>query len=320
MIWNTTRMPAQPPIDVLSVLTLEYSGSTILAMVTAMHPRIVTLGEGQKLYWKAIRKIRYDAPAGAHDCSCGEPFATCPFWQEIAAKVQERVPPHVATLDFPGFRMYHRDGVNRWAHRRCLAASARGRQVRLLPFLRRRYHDVAAANAAVVDVARELTGTDVYLDTGKHPVATALMASSPLRRGKLVHLIRDGRGQVESTMRHHADLDFEGACRRWVETTQQHVQILEMFPGRYETVRYEDFCADPVGVARRLWTLCGLNPDEARIDFSDAPQHVMGNSGVRFGTVDEIRDRQDWRRRLTADQLDRFEQIAGPLHRRMGYE
>ncbi len=313
-------MVKRDPVDVLAVLTLEYSGSTILAMVTAMHPRIVTLGEGQKLYWKAIRKIRYDAPPGAHDCSCGLPFADCPFWQGISAAVTERVPPRIAALDFPGFRLFLRDGVNRWALRRCLRAAAAGRLHRLLPIVRGRYRAVAAANAVLVDAARELSGTDVYLDTGKNPVATALLASSPLRRGVLIHLIRDGRGQVLSTMRNHRpNPDFETATRRWVETTERQLEILRLFAGRYETVRYEDFCADPEGTARRLWTLAGLDPREGRFDSEHAPRHVMGNRRVRFGTVGEIRDRQEWRDVLGAAELATFERLAGPLHRSLGY-
>lgn len=313
-------MPERDPIDVLAVLTLEYSGSTILAMAAGTHPDVVTLSEGQALYWKAIRPTRYEAPEGTNVCSCGAPFEECPFCQAIAAAVRERVPPRIAALEFPRWRFFFRPRIERWARARCLRAAAAGRQDRLPPIVRGRYHAVAAANAVIVDTARELAGARVYLETGKDATATALLATSTLHRARLVHWVRDGRGQVLSAARNHPDLGVEGACRRWLERTTEHLRILRMLGDRHETVRYEDFCADPVAVVHRLWRLCGLEPVGDSIDFSRAPRHVIGNRGVRFAAVEEIRDRKEWRERLSAEDLATFERICGPLHRELGYD
>jgi len=317
--YDAARMGEETKPRVLAVLTHRYSGSTLLAYVLSTHPDVATIGEGQRFYWKAFRTDREDAPEGAETCSCGEPFATCAYWQGIREELQASLPPEMLALDFTRFRFYHRDLPNRVGRALAMAFALRGKTHLLPPPLGSRYRRLAGANARLAAAVMRQRGGRLYLDTSKDAVSTILLARSPAVRGRLVHLIRDGRGQIHSALRRDPHLDLDSACRQWVEKTRMHLGILSKLGGDYLTLRYESFCADPEGVSREVFRYAGLAAERGSLDFRDETRHVMGNRHVRFGSTNDICDRQRWRDDFGPADLKTIDRIAGPLLGDLGY-
>jgi hypothetical protein len=54
------------------------------------------------------------------------------------------------------------------------------------------------------------------------------------------------------------------------------------------------------------------------LDFSAQVHHIVGNR-MRLSNVGQISLDEDWRRKLTPDELTLAWKLAGPLHVRYGY-
>jgi hypothetical protein len=146
---------------------------------------------------------------------------------------------------------------------------------------------------------------------------------------RLLILVRDGRSVVQSGMGTFG-WDFDRACRMWSEAADAigHFQQTEgARADRWRLVRYEDLVDDPEGQLRRLFEFLALNP--ATYDFKAARDLPVRGSSA-FGR--EGRDvhwelvakdasfapKERWRS-WRAEQLDRFQWLAGDQLRHLGY-
>ena len=65
-------------IDLVYIASPSYSGSTLLTFLLNAHRDVATMGE---LKWGPIDLETYC-------CSCGELLTACPFWQDVARRVE----------------------------------------------------------------------------------------------------------------------------------------------------------------------------------------------------------------------------------------
>jgi hypothetical protein len=177
---------------------------------------------------------------------------------------------------------------------------------------------------------------------GKARFATKL--TGPARIGFLtsifddaffVHVVRDGRGVVNSLMNVEfwrdtwrlsepawangltdADLkrweEYGGsplalAALEWcavVDRAREEAELLP--PGRYLEVRYEDFLADPHRVIDRIADFCELQRAPAAHDFID-----------RHLTLHAVNYR--WRERFSSDELEMLSELMGESLEAFGY-
>jgi hypothetical protein len=84
-------------------------------------------------------------------------------------------------------------------------------------------------------------------------------------------------------------------------------------------VRYEDYCGNLDAVLVRLQQFLSLEPSGQPSPFRAVEQHVVGN-GMRLDTTSEIHLDERWREALTQQDLERFNDIAGRMNRRYGYD
>jgi len=146
---------------------------------------------------------------------------------------------------------------------------------------------------------------------------------------RLVILVRDGRSVVQSSMDTFG-WDFDRACRAWAEasdTIRGFQQSASSRAERWRLVRYEDLVDDTEGQLRSVLEFLGL--DAERYDF-DAARNlpVRGSSwfGRQSGRVHwqtvprdaSFAPKERWRT-WSAEQLERFEWLAGEQLRALGY-
>ena len=137
---------------------------------------------------------------------------------------------------------------------------------------------------------------------------------------KFVHLIRDGRDVALSYLGMPM---FEGgiwhAAWRWRDWVTAGVRSgRSLAPERYIEVRYEELVAQPETELRGLCTFLGLEFDERMLSFYlDADQRLQAAPEmVPFhGNISRPSHRpaRDWREQMTANDLEIFEAVAGPL-------
>lgn len=288
----------------------SFSGSTLLTFLLNTHPSIATMGE---LKWGDIDLETYP-------CSCGDLLTRCPFWKNIQSRMAERGMPIDLLRPPTDFRC---DGgwSNKIARTRVRGAVfeyLRDAVVATLPEPRSAFPTVAAVNRAMMEIILELQNGRVFLDGSKDPVRLKYLLDTGDYEARVIQLLRDGRGVMNSAMKNERRCPRD-AAREWRNTHVQIERLARRLPeGRLLTVRYEDLCADPGAEVSRILAFLGL-PDGVVVgDYRRVEHHILGNK-MRLHDATDIRLDEKWRQTLTRDDLDVFDRTAGELNRRYGY-
>lgn len=154
---------------------------------------------------------------------------------------------------------------------------------------------------------------------------------------RFIHLIRDGRAVFVSAWHHNVRsrdenlerLGFEGfldiTAKEWSERVQTARKAAAGLGDRYFEVRYEDLAADPHQWVARTLAFLGAeaDPETVRVCVAAASFEKL-SQGRKAGEEDKgsffrkgLPD--DWRTQLTPAQVRRFEALAGPTLRELGY-
>ena len=121
---------------------------------------------------------------------------------------------------------------------------------------------------------------------------------------KILHLLRDPRGRLNSFLNYHSDLRLHHltrnivstACERQMKDVRIRKQLEEEFPGMFLEIRYEDVASDPVTMATRIYHFLYSQdvPDEVK-------QWISYNTNNRYGSAP--REKKTFRRNATATSL-----------------
>lgn len=301
------------------ILSSSYSGSTLLAMLLGAQPEACTVGE-----------IR--APIGetaAYRCSCGTPMKGCGFWRSVGAGMAARGFPDFdiadATLSiFTAEQAYIRRLLAPLARGPFLEA-ARDIALGLNPAWKTHVRGVRARNAALADVLRELTTARLVVDSSKEALQLKYLLGVPDLRIKAIHLVRDGRAVASSMIGHGLRAGTRArtvdlASRSWSRRNESAEDLLASLPAsQWIRIRYEDLCASPEAVLRKVCEFLEMDGRHPVLDFRSRQQHVLGND-MRLKSTSEIRLDERWRTQLSSEDLDVFERSAGRMNSQYGYE
>lgn len=301
------------------VVTYAFHGATLLSLLLNNHSRISALGDTN--------------PSREFDqgCPCGEHVSTCPFWQTVAGRTRAdrfaRLDTMLPLLPWPlennrlegrAVPLSRLPALNRILGR----AAARAFDV-ALPVLWRSGHrpvesyvDVWRSFYATV---RELHGTTLVVDGMKSSRKAALLARELGGEFdvRVIHLVRDPRGFVNSWWRHHGRSDDARTLAwRWTDVHSRNEQLASVAP--YRLVRYSDLAADPEGVIGSLLEFLGV-PGERVVDSPRYAHkhHLIGNNMlVSFDGV--VNPDERWRAELTSEEQQTILRVAGTSAERYG--
>jgi hypothetical protein len=140
-----------------------------------------------------------------------------------------------------------------------------------------------------------------------------------------VHLIRDGRDVAASFLELGWSGSIEDAALHWrlrVRRGRRAGRVLE--PGRYHELRYEDLVADPELALRDLCRVMDVAFAPEMLDHGRRAAAVVGTTSHpdyhRHVASPVTPDLRDWSRDLDAEQVARFELLAGGLLDDLGYD
>lgn len=210
-------------------------GSTLLDAILGNAPGACSLGEVGGFH-------RY---ASAAACNCGEAPASCHPCRAVLKALQagddrERLQ-----------RLGPRPLKERRAHWALVGTPARAEYARLA--------DV------VFDAVAEATGSDVLVDSSKNVGRGAALVHHSRHDVRVIHLVRDGRGYVQSRRRRAAATGSPHwpslALAGWAAKNLLIRGVLR--PGiasdRYLLSRYEDLVRNPSAELRRIGEFAGLD-------------------------------------------------------------
>lgn len=294
----------------------RFTGSTLLGSLLNEHPDCASIGAATGL----IRRTDLTT----YRCSCGALFRECEFWNHIAERTRSLGHPvNVFQTNFwnTHLRLSRNRGLNF-----VLARSLGGgplNQVRdaliwKVPSARARIAEMGWSTWSLATAVLERTGKRVFVDTARDHQRPKYLSRLPMFDLKVIHLVRDPRGNVASIMK-HTGVDVATAARQWKHVNVEAARTSRYLPPEsWLSLRYEALCADPAGVLERISDFLGIGPPAMRDGLPDAPRHIIGNK-MRMKGLGEIREDLSWKATLGRAELAAIARVAGSTSRSFGY-
>lgn len=300
-------------IKMVYLTSVEHSGSTLVACLLGGHPQVMTVGEFGTPFPKNGK------------CSCGSSYQDCAFWQKWAELAeQNNVPFELGNFDInilpdPAGGFWE----DLFYYQFYLKALDRIRDALYL-FLPRRNKTAQAKIDKSVKLAKILCddeGASVFLDTTKNPLQIRFLAQHQQVDLKVICLVRDGRGVMNSLLTKETTYTPESAIDSWLwgirnmERTQRHY----VASSQVYCLKLEELCQHPELKFTELLRFVGVETDEGEFDYSRVNRHIVGNRmRLSFdGTIK--RPDEAWRSELSKENLTLFEAKAGHINRKYGY-
>jgi hypothetical protein len=295
----------------------RFTGSTMLGSLLNEHPDCASIGAATGL----IRRT----DLSTYQCSCGELFRNCEFWNAIAASTRALgYPVNVFETDFWNTHL-------RLSRGRLINALL-ARSLRWEPLNRVRDAVVGSVPGVRAAIARmgwntwslasavlARTGKTVFVDTARDHQRPKFLALNPMLDVKVIHLIRDPRGNSASMVK-HLGVDVATAARQWTHSNVEAARLRRYLPEEsWMSLHYEALCADPAGVLDRISDFLGIGPPMMQNGFRASASHIIGNK-MRMKGFGEIREDLSWQTRLGGAELSTIARIAGSTSRGFGYD
>jgi hypothetical protein len=293
--------------QVVYINSFTNSGSTILGSLLGGHPQIQYIGESKNFQANILADKL---------CSCGLAFKVCPFWKQVlsdlgmdidefSTKVGARSRLHkllqlLLLFDVSSDHVIFSLGRNPFDRERTMVSNV----IRL--------HQLAA----------KVSGKPIICDSA-HRSSLAKQLSLKYKHGsiKIIHLIRDGRGVMNSIVKKQK-VGAAAAAKDWRNYTRYALLVQRTIPEAFTMqVKYEDLGSRFSDTLNRIYAFLNLEllaqqPLIERTNF-----HVIGGSRtLRSRSAWEFRFDETWRSELSPSNLDTFQKIAGRLNRSLGYE
>jgi hypothetical protein len=164
----------------------------------------------------------------------------------------------------------------------------------------------------------ERTGKSVFVDTARDHQRPKYLGSFAMLDVKVIHLIRDPRGNSASIMK-HTGVDAATAARQWTHSNAEAARVRRYLPQeRWMSLHYEALCADPGGVLDRISDFLGIGRPMMQQGFRNSVSHIIGNK-MRMKGLGEIREDLSWQTTLGSAELSAIARIAGSTSRGLGY-
>ena len=293
-----------------------YTGSTLLGMLLGNHPACASIGAATGL------TARVDL--ATYRCSCGVRFTDCPFWGRIARRTAEL--GHPVTVFEKDFWNTHVRVSGRRSLNGLVVSSlgnewlnaARDAVIGGLGPVRRTVAEARLASWSLARAVLEATGKEVFVDTARDHQRPRHLLGMPLLRVKVVHLVRDPRGNTASIMK-HTGVDVARAARQWHHYNLEADRVRRLFTrDSWMLLHYEELCADPQGSLDRVARFIGVEPSPILEQMPTSEHHVIGNS-MRLKALTEIREDRTWRDTLSERDLGVIARVTGATSHRLGY-
>lgn len=293
-----------------------FTGSTLLGALLNEHPDCASIGAATGL----IRRV----DLSTYRCSCGDKFVDCEFWSNIAARTKALGHPvNVFETNFwnTHLRLSHSRLINaalvrslRWEPLNEVRDAAVGR----VPGVRMAVSEMGWNTWSLASAVLARTGKTVFVDTARDHQRPKYLASHPLLDVRVIHLIRDPRGNSASIMK-HTGLDVATAARQWRRYNLEASRMRRYVPqDSWMSLHYEEICADPVGVLGRISDFLGVDRPPMQNRFRDGDHHIIGNP-TRLKGYGEIREDLSWQTKLGSADLALIARIAGSTSHSLGF-
>lgn len=294
--------PKSEKIKLIYIGPVGRSGSTLLDMIFGVHPDIESVGEiinYSEWFQKDLK------------CSCGEQISQCSYWCRVRTKLSEIMEePEKLKINFvPKFEQY----LNILRFNSVQQAQKYG------------YYNYILFKSIL-----SVTKRNIIWDSSKDIDRLIYLYRSGYFDIKVIHLVRDGRGTINSmsiprmrlAVNPPQTIKPQSSLKASVRWTLNHLRMLRfkniISNDKYLLVRYEDLATNPQDEIERIYKSLKLEIPEPVIQIKK-DNHNIGGNRMRYNDEIKIKLDEKWRKQLKAKDKRIFQIIGGFLNRRFGY-
>ena len=322
-------------LKVTYVLAASHSGSTLLSLLLGLHPDVCTVGE---------LKLSSLDDKERYLCSCGTRIKECLFWQKVSQKMKEQGIDFDVTdarTSFSNIDNKYCQNLLAPLHRGPILELIRDAGLFLSPAWREHINNVQRRNVALVASVLDVTRKKVIVDSSKVGLRLKYLLRNQALDVKIIRLVRDGRAVALTYVdpanfadakdprlrqggtgetRERKRKTMHEAAREWLRSNEEAEEIIRRLPAKkWIQIRYEDYCSNPPKEMWRIFDFIGVDPEKWPWPNINMEYHVIGN-GMRLDWNGSVTFDERWKEVLTVEELKIFDEVAGHMNRRLGYQ
>ncbi len=287
-------------IKVVYITGFWRSGGTILSRSLGSSNEAVYTGELSD-YWR-IRFMKHN------ECSCGERFPACSFWQEVSNEHIKAFP----SINFEELKNEFRE-LEKWSNYFKLRRLIKNKKENSVKPILVKY---VKHNEKLYEIIPRITGTKIIIDSSRNPGRLLALLSSNKIEMYTIDIIRDPRAAVNSLIQKSIRVfrkNKQNTLLDMINWNTKNLLFLDIMKnidadkGTY--ISYKNFARHPAQVLEKLKKRLNLslNYEEANGKFTISlePVHLFSGNQNRFNTgkITIIEDTK-WEQ-----QLSRFHNI-----------
>jgi hypothetical protein len=295
------------------LVSTPFSGSTLLALLMDAHPEVASVGEVNNAVGALFRSGRIER----YLCSCGVQIECCPFWK----RVQRRCAEQGMTLDVHDFDTDLDTGLGDRINQILFGALGDfwtlqvvlNRFLDYIPAYRQRVVRTVNRNLMIAQAVCDETQKSTFFDASKKVWNATLLLHHKNQDFKLIHLVRDPRGVMNSYRKHRGDTVYQHAARYWkrVQLATQHLRSC-LPQDAYLLVKYEQLCANPVEILGEICRFLNVEVLDLECAARGQTHHLIGNQ-MRLQTFTGLQLDEAWRHELTPAEISRCLQVTADV-------
>jgi len=305
------------------ICSAGHSGSTLLDLLLGSHSKVESLGEISHLPKNITLNTK---------CSCGEAVRDCNVWSAVLNNLGHQLEADLGQTPYRLNTGYPKATTVVDRNRQTKMYLIRRKLVHGLIYLDQRYGISLLSSFTrwfteslkhrfmLYDAVRESTGTDIVIDSSKtYLEGIALYRECP-EHVRIIVLTRDGRGVMYSNMKR--EQGRKNGLIGWVHYYSRILPLLKKHVAKDHslTVHYEDLANNTKNELAKICRFIGVDFEPSMQEFTSHEHHITNGNDMRFSESSEIRLDTSWKENLTKEDLDYFENEAGNLSRKLGYE
>lgn len=302
---------------VVYIASVGYSGSTLLDMLLGSNDNVTTLGEAYLLSQYA------GSDAG---CTCGEKVKDCKFWSQVEAEVKNIRGSDTSLADLN----LGADGIKQTIFRKLPSLADVSLIAGIQPLWNlaskidhtSQVFKQSAENAVLTyELASKIDNSEIIVDSSKYALPLKARYMELKEKFRVIFLVRDGRGVSKSLMKRQG-LSMADAARKWDRFNFNLNLIMRTIPSKQlYTLKYEDLCNNTEQVLKDLTAFIGADQPLEIKPIIKENHHNIGGNPMRFRRAEtEISIDESWKEKITDEELEIFEKIAGKTNRQNGYK
>lgn len=308
-------------LDYVYVVATSYSGTTLLSVLMNAHPEIASVGELANSLGIIYRKRKNKR----YHCSCGAEIGECSYWEEVRRNCSMQG----VELNLYDFKTRLDMGLGDHANRLFFGvpdtfagiASVRNAMLWMLPVTRQRLKRTLSRNLVIARSILKASGKTIFFDSSKNVTSAFYHAKRSDINFKVIHLVRDPRGVLNSALRRDSHNDSVQILRNWRRLHGGALMLKRSLDeGSYLLVRYERLCHSTQETLDSIYRFIGVTPvDSGNTAAGPEKYHIIGNR-MRRKALTGLSYDESWKDSLTGEQLALCKEITGDLGLMLDYE